>query len=269
LGVYGYKSFHGSLAEGVRYIVVLCRQSDGEILATVDAAHLTALRTAATSGVATDYMAPPGSATVGLIGSGLEAETNLAAVAAVRPVERVVVYSRSPERRTAFAARVGVSLGVDIQPVATPVEAVRAASIVIVATNSGHGGDVAYRGEWMHPGQHVVSIGATSPFLREVDPRTFERATTVVFDAAAEQVFEESGDLMVIEGELRERLLRAATLPQLVAGGPLARSVDDITLFKSVGTAAQDIAAAMSVYETALGRGLGRDIGELAKTKLF
>jgi len=171
-GVFGYKSFHGSMAKGVRYMIVLCRESDGEILALLDAAHLTGLRTGATSAVATKYMAREGPATVGLIGSGLEATTNLAAVATVRPIERGWVYSRNSDRRKEFARRVREEMGIEFLAVDTPDAAVRDASIVLVATNTGYGGPVAYRGEWLRHGQHVVSIGSTSPFLREVDSAT-------------------------------------------------------------------------------------------------
>jgi ornithine cyclodeaminase/alanine dehydrogenase-like protein (mu-crystallin family) len=115
----------------------------------------------------------------------------------------------------------------------------------------------------------VVSIGSTSPFLREIDPATFARADTVVFDTPPAQVFEESGDLITIEGELRERLLAAKTLPAVVAAGLMKREAEHITLFKSVGTAAQDIAAAKAVYDVSLARGLGRDVGELAQAKFF
>jgi alanine dehydrogenase len=268
-GLFGYKAFHGSMEKGVRYLIVLCRESDGEILAMIDGAYLTALRTGATSGVATKYMAPEGPATVGLIGSGLEAETNLAAVASVRPVKSVRVYSRNPDRRTRFSKKSSELLGIEVSPVDSPEAAVDGAQIVLVATNTGYNGPVAYRGEWMQPGQHIVSIGATSPFLREIDPQTFSRATHVVFDTPPEQVFEESGDLIAIEGDLRDRLITANTLPTVVASGLMRRTDSDITLFKSVGTAAQDIAAAKAVYDVAIERGLGRDLGELAQPKVF
>ena len=268
-GLMGFKCFFGSMKKGVRYLVVVMRESDGEILAVVDGAYLTALRTGATSGVATRYMAPSGPATVGLIGSGLEAETNLTAVAAVRTIESVKVYSRSPENRAAFAERVGPTLELEIKPVETPEAAVADCSTVVVATNTGHDGPCAYRGEWLETGQHVVSIGSTSPFLREIDPETFARADTVVFDTVPGQFFDESGDLMAIEDEaLKDRLLGCPTLPQIVVDG-IDRTDSDITLFKSAGAATQDVAAAKAIYDTALELGLGRDIGSLAEPKFF
>lgn len=264
----GYKSFHGSLAKGVRYLIVLIRADDGEILALVDAALLTGLRTGATSGVATRHLARPGAADVAVIGSGLEAETNLAGVAAARPVRSVRVFSRSKQRRAAFARRAGESLATDATAVATPEEAVSGADIVIVATNTGAHGPVAYRGEWMEAGQHIVSVGATSPFLRELDPACFDRADHVVFDATPAQVFEESGDLMAVTDACRGRLAGAGVLPDVVARG-FDRGATDVTLFKSVGTAAQDIAAAKVIYDVAVERGIGRQIGTLADAKQF
>ncbi|MCX2933752.1 ornithine cyclodeaminase family protein [Mycobacterium sp. CVI_P3] len=264
----GYKSFHGSLAKGVRYLIVLMRADDGDILALVDAALLTGLRTGATSAVATRHLTHPGSADVAVIGSGLEAETNLAGVAAVRPVQRVRVFSPNPQRRAAFAGRAGASLGVEAVATATAQEAVTGADIVIVATNTGPHGPVAYRGAWIEPGQHIVSVGATSPFLRELDEECFDRLEHVVFDASPTQVFEESGDLIALTDASRSRLAGASVLSEVVAHG-FDRGADAVTLFKSVGTAAQDLAAAKVVYDTAVQRGIGREIGVLADVKQF
>jgi ornithine cyclodeaminase/alanine dehydrogenase-like protein (mu-crystallin family) len=266
----GYKTFHGSMSRGVRYVIVLCRASTGEILAVLDAAYLTAVRTGATSGVATSFLARADSRTVGVIGSGLEAETNLAAVAAVRPIESVRVYSRNAERRAAFAERACETLGVDAQPVDSPIKAIRPADVVVAATNTGTNGPVALQGEWLSQGQHVVSIGSTNPSLREIDATTFDRADRVVFDASPEQVFEESGDLIAVaDDELRSRLAAAEVLPSLVARGMQDRSDSAITLFKSVGTAAQDLAAANVIYQISLMKGLGKEIGDLAAPKHF
>lgn len=264
----GYKSFHGSMSTGVRYLIVLMRASDGEILAMIDAAHLTGLRTGATSAVATRYLAAGEAKDVAVIGSGLEADTNLAGVAAVRNVQRVRVFSPNPQRREAFAERAGESLGVDATAASSAREAVDGADIVIVATNTGMHGPVAYHGDWIEAGQYIVSVGATSPFLRELDDACFERPEHVVFDATPAQVFEESGDLMAVSDVCRSRLAAARVLPGIVADG-FDRAPGSVTLFKSVGTAAQDIAAAKVVYDTAVERGLGRDIGVLAEAKQF
>lgn len=267
-GLLGYKAFHGSLATGVRYLVVLC-STDGEILALVDAAYLTAARTGATTGVATRYMARPVPSVVGVIGSGLEAETNLSAVATVREVSAVKVYSRSADRRASFAERMGARLGVDATAVGAPREAVADADIVLVATNTGVHGPVAYESTWLEPSQHVVSIGSTSPFLRELDVECFAAVDRVVLDAAPEQVMAECGDALAGGEKVGARLREAELLADVVAKGVVNDGRDGLTLFKSVGTAAQDLIAAKSVLDVAVARGLGRDIGTIAAPKTF
>ena len=156
----------------------------------------------------------------------------------------------------------------DAATAGTAREAVSGADIVIVATNTGTQGPVAYQGDWIEPGQHIVSVGATSPFLRELDPACFDRADHVVFDASPAQVFEESGDLMAVTEACRSRLGGARVLPEVVARG-FDRGAADVTLFKSVGTAAQDIAAAKVVYDAAVERGVGHEIGVVADAKQF
>ena len=268
-GILGLKMFHGSLERGVRYIVIVCDLADGSVRAVVDAAYLTAARTGATSGVATRQLAREDATTVGLIGSGLEAETNLLGVCAVRDVTQVNVFSRNPERRARFAEQIAPKIGADVRAVDSPQEAVAGTDIVVVATNTGAGGDVAYRGDWVEPGQHVVSIGSTTPQLREIDVATFVRADVTAFDARLDQVQEESGDVIA--------LCRAATswrgstsLADLLTGVHPGRTSDEqVTLFKSVGTAAQDMAGAQCVADEAVRRGLGRTIADLAEAKLF
>lgn len=267
--VMGYKTFHGSIERGVRYLVVLCRLSDGKILALVDAAYLTALRTGATSGVATRYMAPSGPATVAVIGSGLEAETNLEAVAAVRPITSVRVFSPRQERRDSFASRMASRLGVGVEAVGSVSEAVAEATIVVIATNTGNGGPVAFEGAWLQAGQHVVSIGSTGPTLREIDADTFARADRVVLDIPVDHMADESGDVMSLSGDAVERLRGADLLADVVAGPPLDRPSGQISLFKSVGTAVQDLAAAKACFESAMAMGVGTDLGELVALKEF
>lgn len=268
-GVLGLKMFHGSLERGVRYVVMVCDLDSGEVQAIVDAAYLTAARTGATSGVATRCLARPDAMTVGVIGSGLEAETNLSAVCAVRDITAANVYSRNPARREAFAERVGALLGVPITPVGSPAGAVAGTDIVVVATNTGMGGDVAYRGEWIEPGQHIVSIGSTTPQLREIDVATFAGADVVVFDADAEQVEEESGDVAALR-ESSPPWPGATSFADLLSGLSIGRKQpSQVTLFKSVGTAAQDLAAASYVAAEAARLGLGTKVDDIAEAKQF
>jgi ornithine cyclodeaminase/alanine dehydrogenase-like protein (mu-crystallin family) len=268
-GLLGLKFFHGTMRDGVRYVVAVCALDTGEILGLIDAAYLTAARTGATSGVATHWLSREDSSSVGVIGSGLEAETNLRAVCSVRPVTRAAVYSRSPQRREAFAARMSESLGIPVTAAADPRSAVAGTDIVVVATNTGPDPVVAYRGAWLEPGQHVVSIGSTTAALREIDTDTILRADTVVFDVALEQLRHESGDVIAA----------LDSQPGWQAGVPLDRVItgevrgrrgpEDITLFKSVGTAAQDLLGAGYVLREARRRGAGTEIADITSPRQF
>lgn len=269
-GVLGLKMFHGSVRRGVRYLVVLCEIETADVLAIVDGAYLTAVRTGATSALATRYLARADATTVGVIGSGLEAETNLLATCTVRDIEQVKVYSPRPQRRQAFATRMTDRLGVEVVATDEPRAAVDGVDIVVVATNTGPSGAVAFEGEWLEDGQHVSSIGSTTPALREIDAATFERADTVVYDLAPEIMEEESGDVRAYAGRHPERHGATRVLQDLLLdAGSLVRPPSDVTLYKSVGAALQDIACALAVYEHAHQLGIGEEVDPVAMLKSF
>jgi alanine dehydrogenase len=268
-GLLGLKFFHGSMQDGVRYVVAVCALDTGEILGLIDAAYLTAARTGATSGVATQWLSREDSSRVGVIGSGLEAETNLRAVCSVRPVTAVSVYSRSPQRREAFAARMSQALGIQVAATADPRSAVTGTDIVVVATNTGPDPVVAYQGAWLEPGQHVVSIGSTTAALREIDADTILRADTVVLDASLSQLRSESGDIIAVLAA-DPGWQAGVGLDRIITGELLGRrGPEDITVFKSVGTAAQDLLAASYVLREARRLGAGTEIDDITSPKLF
>lgn len=269
-GLMGYKVFHGSMRGGVRYLIAVYAQEGERLLALMDAHYLTAARTGATTGIATKLLANPEVKTVAVIGSGLEARTNLQAVCAVRPVERVTVFSPNSERRARFAARMGPELGVDVRAVDSPEACVRGADIVVVATNSfGRPDPIAYRGAWMEPGVLVDAIGSTSTFLREIDADTFQRAEWIVVDSKV-QVEEESGDVQAALSEGKYDRAKVGDLKEVLGGQAQGRtSAQQMVLFKSVGTAVQDVMAGFMVYEEAVRQGRGQDIGEFLDLKTF
>ncbi len=269
-GLMGYKVFHGSIQQGVRYLIAVYNEKDGILLSLMDAAYLTAARTGATTGVATKYMAPPAAKTVGVIGSGLEATTNLQAVCVVRPIEEGKVFSPTPANRERFAARMGDKLGINLTAVDTPEQAVKDVDTVVVATNTTGVGDlIAYRGKWMQTGGHVNSIGSTGLQLREIDAETFRRAERIVVDSRV-QMEGESGDLKAALDAGSYDRSKVTELKEVVAGRTKGRSgLDEITLFKSVGTAIQDVAAGFAVYKEAVRQGLGQDVGEFLELKTF
>lgn len=255
LDVMGLKAFNSGAGGTVRYLVGLWRASSGELLGLIDASTLTAIRTGAVTGVAQRALTRD-QREVGVIGSGLEARTNLEAICAVAPVERVKVFSPRAERRERFAAEMSEKLDVEIVPVDSP-RAAAAAQTVLVATNTGAGtGTIALEGSWLDATEHVNTIGSTMSALREVDGATFGRAALVVLDTLDAPA--ESGDLQAAAAEGHWDDARVRWLADVVAEA--ADVPSGLTVFKSVGTALQDVVAAKAVYDVALERGLGREI---------
>lgn len=256
-GVFGFKEFH-TTGNAVHYLVAVFDLRSGTLLGLVDGHELTALRTGATAGVAARHLARDDARSVAVIGSGVEARTNLAAMVAVRPIEDVRVYSPRASRREEFAADVASTHGIHASTHNDPELCVDGADIVVVATNTSRAPDpIAFRGDWVQPGMHVSSIGSTLPSLRELDTATFARADHVVVDAG-EQLRDESGDVIAA--------LAAGTYPEprslaAVVAGNLSRADGAVTLFKSVGTAVQDVVAAHLLLGKAakVGRGVPVD----------
>jgi alanine dehydrogenase len=269
--VMGLKVFHGVPGGGARYLVLLYAVNDGSMLAAVDANYLTAARTAATSAVASRYMAPDGSVRLGVIGSGMEAETHCLALCAVGNVSAIKVFSPNEGRREAFAERMQSALGLPVTGCGRPEHAVADVEHVVVATNTGPAMTVACRTGWLSAGQHVTSIGSTNQRLREMDTDIFRRADVIVLDADPEQMAEESGDLIQYAAEGgRLDPARIQTLPDLIAAqGPARKNNDQLTLYKSVGTALQDVVAADLVYRRGRELGLGTAVPDLGQEKHF
>ncbi len=269
--VMGLKVFHGVPGRGVRYLVVLYSVDDGSVLAVVDACFLTAARTAATSTVAARYLAPKGPVRLGLIGSGLEAEAHCQALCAAGEVTGIRVFSPNEARRRSFAERMRSALGVPVTACDRPEEAVADVEHAVVATNTGPSMAIACRADWLSPGQHVTSIGSTNLRLREMDTNVFRRADLIVLDADPDQIMAESGDLIQYHAEGGTLgPTRTQTLPDLIVGEGMGRQhANQLTLYKSVGTALQDVIAADLVYRRARELGLGLDVTDLCKEKQF
>ena len=215
----------------------------------LEANRLGQLRTGGASGVAAKYLARAGASTLGIIGCGFQAETQVACIrAAVPTIERVVAYCRSADRLAAFCERVGASRR------SPHPDAVQVADIVVTATTSK---DPVVRGEWLTPGALVCAIGANDPRRRELDNVVLERATFVCCDSR-EQSKLESGDLIdpVQTGILD--WLEIYELQAVVADEvPGRESDDDIVVFKSNGMAAWDVAIGAAAVERARERGVG------------
>lgn len=245
----GYKQFH-RINGRVRYAYHLYDSSNGEQLAILDANHLTALRTGACGGLGADILARPDANVVGIVGSGAEARSQLAGVLAVRPVEKIKVFSRTAERRRRFCEEVTAEFGIEATPCDDAPSALAGAEIIIVATATGSAGP-AFFGEWLdHPGVHINSIGSTLPSQRELDEEVWRRVDQVVIDAAL--LLDESGDAIAARKKGTIDPERVALLGDLVARKVPGRvRDDDLTMYKSVGSALQDLAVAAWVYERA------------------
>lgn len=247
----GYKEFHRVHGQ-VRYAYHLIDTRTGEPLAVLDANFLTLLRTGACGGLAVDLLARPEARVLGVVGSGAEARSQVSAVLAVREIERVQVFSRTAERRERFCADIRETHEVEAVAFADPAHALDGVDVIVVATATGGTGP-AFRGDWLdHPGVHINSIGSTLPSQREIDEHVWSRCHHVIIDA--ELLLDESGDAIAADmaGTLdreRVRLLR-----DVVSGAVAGRmKPTDVTLYKSVGSALQDLAVAADVYRRARG----------------
>jgi alanine dehydrogenase len=250
LGVAGLKSY--AVAGGrAEFVVCLFDLADASLVATIAADRLGQVRTGAASGVAAKHLARPGAASLGLIGAGWQAESQLAAIrAAVPSIERVVVSSRTPERAAAFAERHGAEVADG------PAEA-GACDVVVTATSSR---DPVLRGDWLSEGALVCAIGANVPTARELDSQVIARAALVCCDSL-EDARLESGDLIepVAAGQLD--WLEVQELHSIVAGElPGRQRDDDVIVFKSNGIAPWDVALAHEVVRRARERGVGVEL---------
>jgi alanine dehydrogenase len=256
LGVYGFKVYTAS-RKGARFLVMLYESETGDLLAMMEADKLGQMRTGAASGVATKYMARADADTVGIYGTGWQAESQLMAVCAVRNIKSVKAYSRSKERREAFAEKMTAQLGVEVTAVETPEEAARNQAILITITS---GRDPVLKGEWIEKGAHINAAGSNFLSKAEIDVEAVRRASLIAVDSI-EQSKLEAGDLLPAIDRGLIGWENIIELGQVVAGYSNGRTSDDeITLFKSNGIALEDISTALRVYNLAKERSIGETI---------
>lgn len=244
-GYCAIKAYHNIQGAGVRYVVSLYRLKDGELLALLDGRHITDLRTGAASGVIARKVAVESPVTVGLIGSGHQAATQLEALAAVYSIKSASVYSPTAANREDFARRMSARLGFPVSPVASAQAAVQGHRVV-AAASSARGAEPVLRGEWLGSCRLLCAVGNTRAQFAEVDVRCFQDARLVVVDSI--HALQEAGELKqaIAAGALPES--KRATLGQIVTGS-VNVPVAGLIVFKSVGTALQDLALAARYYE--------------------
>ena len=252
--------FEGNRAKGLPFIqaiVTLLDASNGRTLSVMNGSMITAIRTGAASGAATDLLARTDAATVAIFGAGVQAQTQLEAVCAVRPIVRASVFDVSPEGTDAFAAEMSQRLGITVTRAASPKDNLAGADVVCTATTSE---TPVFDDADLAPGTHINAVGSYKPHVREVPAETVVRARVVVDEVDA--ALEEAGDLLI---PIADGLITSdhivAELGQIVAGAKPGRNNDqEITFFKSVGVAIQDLAAAGRIYANARRDSLGVEL---------
>jgi len=244
-GFFATKAYHQIKGAGVRYVVSLYRLRDGELVALLDGQVITDLRTGAASGVAARRVKVDGPVSIGVIGSGNQARTQLESLASVYPVRSARVFSPTVDHRESFARGMSASLGIPVEAVGSVEEAVRGCAVV-AAASSARGSDPPLRGEWLAGCRLLCAVGNTRPQFAEADVRCFADAGLVLVDSP--HAFAEAGDLLRAAKADALPESKRATLAQLV-GGVVAVPGKGLVAFKSVGTALQDLALAVRCYE--------------------
>ncbi len=236
------------------YLISLFDLKTMALSALIDGNRITGIRTAATAAVAVDAAAPTGPLSVAVIGSGFEAKGLVAALASVRKLDNLRVFSPTPASRETFAQRCREKHGIQAVAVASAQDAVRGANVVLCAARSRDESPVLL-GEWLEPGMTVVSIGSTLPEQREVDEQVIARSTHIVADMP-EEVAHDTGDMLSAKAAGVSFDEKVLPLEALVAGH-LVRAPNDIILYKSVGSALQDVITAEMLLARARALGLG------------
>jgi ornithine cyclodeaminase len=244
---------HGTGFDSHQGVVMLFETEHGSPIAIIDASSITAIRTAAVSGVATRAMARDDAGDLAILGSGVQAATHLAAMRAVRPLRRVRVWSRSLANAQRFAAASPVA--VEVMPTARA--AVEGADLICTTTAAR---EPILEGAWLAAGAHINAAGACFAATRELDTAAVVRARLIV--DRRESTLAESGDFLIprAEGAIGDDHIIGELGDVLLGGVVGRRSGDEVTLFKSLGIAIEDLAAAHYIYTQALATGIGASV---------
>jgi ornithine cyclodeaminase/alanine dehydrogenase-like protein (mu-crystallin family) len=256
LGIMGYKAY-STTRKGAVFHVGLYDGKTGALLALIQADYLGQVRTGAASGVATQYMARHDAQEVGIFGTGKQARTQLLAVCKVRNVRHVHVYSPSDEHRRQFAKDMSEACRCDIDPVPRPELAAQDKDIVITATTSR---EPVLSGNWLAEGTHLNVIGSNFLGKAEVDAVAVRRCESIIVDSK-DQARLEAGDFVQALEEGSIHWADVHELGQVIVGRFTGRAhPQDVTMFKSLGIALEDIAVAAKVYARALETGAGKTL---------
>lgn len=245
---------HGTPYDAHQGLVVLFDPEFGLPTAILDASEVTAIRTAAVSGVATELLARDDSTELAILGSGVQGRTHLEAMLEARRFERVRVYSPTEANRRAFAERESARHGIAVEAVASAEEAVRDADVICTVTSSR---EPVLQGSWIAPGAHINAVGSSIKTTRELDTEAVVRSR--LFVDRRESTVNEAGDFLFpkAEGAIDDSHI-VGEIGEILLGQVGGRETqDEVTLFKSLGLAVEDLAAAHHVLERARAEGVG------------
>lgn len=253
---------HGTPFDSHQGCILLFEPERGQLVAILDATAITAIRTAAVSAVATRALARADAGDLAILGTGTQAARHLEAMALARPLRRVRAWSRDPGSVRAFVDRARLEQRIEVEGCRTAEEAVDGADLICTVTSAS---SPVLRGAWLRAGAHVNAVGACLPESRELDTEAVRRSRLVV--DRRESALTEAGDVLLPlrEGVIEEDHI-AAELGEVLAGRTVGRRTpEEITVFKSLGLAIEDLAAAQRVYANALaaGRGVALELGGL------
>jgi ornithine cyclodeaminase len=254
-GVAGTKTW-AYTPNGATPLLILFNSTSGSLLAVIEAFALGQMRTASASGVATKWLAKPEARTFGVIGTGEQALPQIAAVAAVRPLETVRVFGRNAARRAAFAAKVRDELGLNVTGVDSVAAAADGAEIITLATRAT---EPFLRPSMVARGAHVNAIGAITPERAEFEPELLDRCDLIVADSV-DQTKRLSREFMAYFGENRKPWSMVTPLSAVVAQEQRRPAAADVTLFKAMGMGISDLSLGIQCYRKAAERGIGRPI---------
>jgi alanine dehydrogenase len=243
----------------VIYVITLFDKETGEISHLIDGIAITALRTASTSAVALDALSDEAEIDLAVLGSGLEARMHVKAISNVRKIRSIAIFSPTEANRERFAADVRAELDVPVRATSSPEAAVRGASHVVAAARSRDESPILY-GSWLSAGAVVISIGSTTPAQREVDVSVVERCDLIVADVP-EELTADTGDMIAATGAGVSFGQKLFSLQELVQRR-IELKVDKgaIRMFKSVGSALQDVSFAEYIASSAASEGLGLEL---------
>jgi ornithine cyclodeaminase/alanine dehydrogenase-like protein (mu-crystallin family) len=252
--------FAGNAAKGLPALyatIVLLDPETGALAAIMDGRYITAARTAAVSAVAVRHLSRTNSYVLAILGSGVQARSHAEALCGIKLFQEVRVWSPTPEHVARFVSEASALVQPPVRTAASAKDAVRGADVIVLATSSAV---PVIQSDWIAPGALVISLGAHEPGMREMDPALTARARVIVDSRAAALV--EAGDIVqgIREGHFTKAHI-AAELGEVILGRvPGRRTNEEIVIFKSLGMAVEDVAAAQLVFAHARGQGIGREI---------